>query len=162
MYVRFTVFACCIWQEIIPSGSGHSGIVTAVNFRYACVHMIVMSCLHIWTGSLGLIDVIVSLHARLCVCVCMYACMYVCMHVCANVPACSRVRSSDGMRLVSASMDKRLLLWDIESATRILSMSGHADDVYSCSFMPVCALQAQWGVCVCVDACSCMRACWCT
>ncbi len=50
---------------------------------------------------------------------------------------CYGMCSSDGMRLVTSSMDKRLLLWDIESATRILSMSGHADDVYSCSFMPV-------------------------
>jgi hypothetical protein len=46
--------------------------------------------------------------------------------------------SPDGMRLVSSSMDKKLILWDVEAASRLLSISGHADCIYSCQFMPVC------------------------
>ena len=42
------------------------------------------------------------------------------------------------MRLVTSSMDKKLILWDVEASSKLLSMSGHADCVYSCLFMPVC------------------------
>lgn len=34
-------------------------------------------------------------------------------------------------------MDKKLILWDVEASSKILSMSGHADRIYSCQFMPV-------------------------
>lgn len=47
--------------------------------------------------------------------------------------------SPDGDRLVTSSMDKKLILWDVEAAAKLLTMSGHSDCVYSCLFMPVSA-----------------------
>ena len=53
---------------------------------------------------------------------------------------------------MSSSMDKKIILWDVEAAAKLLTMSGHSDCVYSCLFMPVSALarlrstQNEWSL----------------
>jgi len=50
------------------------------------------------------------------------------------VHACSY--SPDGHRIVSASSDKTLKVWDTESSEAIATLSGHAWDVSACSYSP--------------------------
>jgi WD40 repeat protein len=43
--------------------------------------------------------------------------------------------SADGAQLLTSSLDKRLLLWDAESGSEILSMSGHAEPIYASCYV---------------------------
>jgi WD40 repeat protein len=44
--------------------------------------------------------------------------------------------SSDGTRILSASDDKTLKLWDVETGTEIHTFSGHTESVNGCAFSP--------------------------
>jgi WD40 repeat protein len=44
--------------------------------------------------------------------------------------------SLDGFRVVSASSDRTLKLWDVNSAREIVSLTGHTDQVTDCAFSP--------------------------
>lgn len=44
--------------------------------------------------------------------------------------------SSDGALVGSASLDKKVVVWDVESGTEALTLAGHAGEVYSVAFMP--------------------------
>jgi WD40 repeat protein len=43
--------------------------------------------------------------------------------------------SPDGGQILTSSLDKRLLLWDAESGSEILSMTGHAEPIYSSCYL---------------------------
>ena len=42
----------------------------------------------------------------------------------------------DGLRAVSASSDRTLRLWDLESGQTIRTLEGHTDSVWAVAFMP--------------------------
>jgi WD40 repeat protein len=44
--------------------------------------------------------------------------------------------SPDGKRIVSASQDKTLKVWDLYTGREVLSLKGHADTVQSVAFSP--------------------------
>lgn len=37
--------------------------------------------------------------------------------------------------IISSGLDKKVVVWDIESAQEVLALSGHSDPVYSCAFL---------------------------
>ncbi|MEK6284529.1 MAG: WD40 repeat domain-containing protein, partial [Acidobacteriota bacterium] len=44
--------------------------------------------------------------------------------------------SPDGRRIVSASVDRTLKLWDVQTGTELASLSGHTEEVVACAFSP--------------------------
>lgn len=43
--------------------------------------------------------------------------------------------SPDGTQILSSSLDKKLILWDPESGTEVLSLSGHAEPIYASCYL---------------------------
>lgn len=54
--------------------------------------------------------------------------------------------SPDGSRIVSASQDKTLKLWDAKTGAGLATLAGHAYSVQACAFSPDCSLivSASW------------------